>query len=191
MNGFLEESQSIAYGHTHMKARLKEYFGDQIIITDINGKSNVVTLRSTAECVLQEFHDRQEDDPDMEKIHLIKTAAKLIRNDIKSVGNSNEHYPPSYEIESQKKSYNFLPTSVKVFFRGNHHGKGCGPKTSINRTSYHASSSPSSFTCTVADWIGCTTSSPLCLTNCSLTRSIVLGSAVLTRKFKRLEKMQL
>ena len=41
MNGFLEESQSIAYGHTHMKARLKEHFGDQIIITEINGKSNV------------------------------------------------------------------------------------------------------------------------------------------------------
>ena len=164
MNGFFEESQSIAYGHTHMKARLKEYFGDQIIITEINGKSNIVTLRSTAECVLQEFHDRQEDDPDIEKILLIKKAAKLIRNDIKSVGTSNEHYPPSYEIESQEKSYNFLPTSFKVFFSGNHNGKGCGPKASINRTSYHASSSPSSFTCTVADWIGCTTSSPLCLT---------------------------
>ena len=37
-----------------------------------------MTLRSTAECVLQEFHDRQEDDPDMEKIPFIKTAAKLI-----------------------------------------------------------------------------------------------------------------
>ena len=54
----------------------------------------------------------------MEKIHLIKTAAKLIRSDIKSVGTSNEHYPPSYEIESQEKSYNFLPTSVKVFLEG-------------------------------------------------------------------------
>ena len=118
MNGFFEESQSIAYGHTHMKARLKEYFGDQIIITEINGKSNIVTLRSTAEYVLQEFHDRQKDDPDMEKIHLIKKAAKLIRNDIKSVGTSNEHYPPSYEIESQEKSYNFLPTSVNVFLEG-------------------------------------------------------------------------
>ena len=45
MNEFLEESQSIAYGHTHMKARLKENFGDQLIITEINEKSNVVTLR--------------------------------------------------------------------------------------------------------------------------------------------------
>ena len=33
INGFLEESQSIAYGHKHMKARLKEHFGDPIIIT--------------------------------------------------------------------------------------------------------------------------------------------------------------
>ena len=81
MNGFSEESKSIAYGLTHMKA---EYFGDQIIIPEINGKSNVVTLRSTAECVLQELHDRQEDDPDMEKIHLIKTAAKLTVTKVKS-----------------------------------------------------------------------------------------------------------
>ena len=81
MNGFLEESKSIAYGLTYMKA---EYFGDQIIIPEINGKSNVETLRSTAERVLEELHDRQEDDPDMEKIHLIKTAAKLIVTKVKS-----------------------------------------------------------------------------------------------------------
>ena len=116
MNGFLEDHK--AYGHTLMKERLKEYFGDQIIIADINWKSNVVTLRSTAECVLQELHDRQEDYPDMEKIHLIKKAAKLIRNDIKSVGTSKEHYPPSCEIESQEKSYNFLPIYVNVFLEG-------------------------------------------------------------------------
>ena len=71
MNGFFEESQSIDYGHTLMKARLKEYFGDQIIITEINGKSNVVTLRSTAKCVLQKFHDRQE-------IKMIQTWKKYI-----------------------------------------------------------------------------------------------------------------
>ena len=82
------------------------------------GDRCIRTLRSTVECVLQEFQDRQEDDPDMEKIHLIKTAAKLIRNDIKSVETSNEHYPPSYEIESQEKCYNFLSTSVKVFLEG-------------------------------------------------------------------------
>ena len=63
-----------------------------------------------------------------------------------------------------REELQFSSNICQGFFRGNHHGKGCGPKTSINRTSYLASSSPSSFTCTVADWIGCTTSSPLCLT---------------------------
>lgn len=32
----------------HMKNKLKEHFGSTIVITEINGKSNVVTFRSTA-----------------------------------------------------------------------------------------------------------------------------------------------
>ena len=154
------------------------------------GNRCIRTLRSTVECVLQEFHDHQEDDPDMEKIHLIKTAAKLIRNDIKSVETSNEHYPPSYEIESQEKCYNFLSTSVKVFLEGIIMGKDVDLKrASIGQAI--CKQLALEFTCTVADWIGCTTSSPLLPHDCSLTRSIVLGSAVLTRKFKGLENMQL
>ena len=82
MNDFMANSESTAYGHTHMKARLKEHFGDQILITEINGKSNVVTFRSTAETILQEFHARQNDHPEEEKKHIIKAAAKLIKNDI-------------------------------------------------------------------------------------------------------------
>ena len=56
MNDFSADSESTAYSHTHMKSRLKEHFSDQILITEINGKANVVTLRSTAEFILQEFH---------------------------------------------------------------------------------------------------------------------------------------
>jgi hypothetical protein len=36
-----------AYGVQHMKNRLKEHFGDKIIISEINGKQNVVTFRNT------------------------------------------------------------------------------------------------------------------------------------------------
>ena len=79
MNDFMANSESKAYGHTHMKARLKEHFGDQILITEINGKSNVVTFRSTAETILQEFHVRQNDNPEEEKKHIIKAAAQLIK----------------------------------------------------------------------------------------------------------------
>ena len=53
MDDFLADSESTAYGHTHMKQRLKEHFGDQLIITELNGKSNVVTFRSTAQHTLR------------------------------------------------------------------------------------------------------------------------------------------
>ncbi|CAH3129009.1 unnamed protein product [Porites lobata] len=56
MEEYLGDSASIAYGRTHMKARLQEHFGDQIIITEINGKPNVVTFRSTVANILHDFH---------------------------------------------------------------------------------------------------------------------------------------
>ena len=99
MNDFMADSESTAYGHTHMKARLKEHFGDQILITEINGKSNVVTFRSTAETTLQEF---QNDHPEEEKKHIIKAASKLIKNDIKLIEPSTENYPPVAEIETEE-----------------------------------------------------------------------------------------
>ena len=47
-----------AYGVQHMKNRLKEHFGDKIIISEINGKQNVVTFRNTVRSILQEFFEQ-------------------------------------------------------------------------------------------------------------------------------------
>ena len=41
MEEYLGDSASTAYGRTHRNARLQEHFGNQIIITEINGKPNV------------------------------------------------------------------------------------------------------------------------------------------------------
>ncbi|CAC5426681.1 unnamed protein product [Mytilus coruscus] len=43
-----------AYGVQHRKNKLKEYFGDKIIISEINQKQNVVTVRS----ILHEFYEQ-------------------------------------------------------------------------------------------------------------------------------------
>ena len=91
MEEYLNDSESEAYGRSHMKTKLLEYFGDKIIITDINGKANVVTFRTTATAILQEFHFREyQDDLDIneEQMNIIKTAAKLIKNDLKSIPTS-------------------------------------------------------------------------------------------------------
>lgn len=56
MEEYLNNTDSEAYGRSHMKTKLLEHFGDKIIITDIDGKPNVVTFRATAMAILQEFH---------------------------------------------------------------------------------------------------------------------------------------
>ena len=56
MEEYLSGTNSEAYGRQHMKTKLLEYFGDRIVITDINGKPNVVTFRTTAAAILQEFY---------------------------------------------------------------------------------------------------------------------------------------
>ena len=54
MEEYLGDSASTAYGRTHMKARLQEHLGDQIIITEFNGKPNFVTFRSTVANILHD-----------------------------------------------------------------------------------------------------------------------------------------
>ena len=77
----------------HMKKRLKEYFGNKIIITDINGKPNVIAFYSTASAILQQFYQQQRnEDTEKEKLRLVEAAIKIIKNDIKSLSTSNETY---------------------------------------------------------------------------------------------------
>ena len=46
MEEHLNDTESEAYGRSHMKTKLLEYFGDKINITGINGKPNVVTFKT-------------------------------------------------------------------------------------------------------------------------------------------------
>ena len=68
MQTFLSVKEKEAYRFTHMKMKLMEHFGENIIVTEINGKPNVVTLKCTADTVLQEFHAHQKQDPESKKL---------------------------------------------------------------------------------------------------------------------------
>lgn len=60
-----------------MKEQLLQQFGDKIVITEINGKANVVTMRSTAANILHNFYAQSKNDsPDVEKTRLVQAAAK-------------------------------------------------------------------------------------------------------------------
>ena len=98
------------YSYTHMKARLQEHFGERIVQTEINGKPNVVTFRTTARVVLQEYYNKQQQQQEKntteEKIRLVQAAAKLIKEDIKAIQTSHEVYLSCDDLELEEAASN-------------------------------------------------------------------------------------
>ena len=105
MENILIDSPSSAYSYRHMDRKLREHFGDSIVFTSLPGKIQVVKFIQKASTVLHEFYHGKlkNQNPEEEKASLIKTAAKLIRDDIKLVQANLTEYP------------NFLPESLKLF----------------------------------------------------------------------------
>ena len=88
-------------------------------------KPNVVTFRNT-KTVLQEFYSQMKVDqeksqlevvPKKDKLKIVETAAKLIRDDIKALQTSHRAYPACDELGSDD-SINFLSESLKILLEG-------------------------------------------------------------------------
>jgi hypothetical protein len=103
------------YHFTYMKDQLKKQFGDKIVIAEINGKSNVVTLRSTASTILHDFyHQPKQVSSTDDKLRIIETAAKLIKSDIQEVNQTNDSYASCHELSSVEEAMSYLPESLKL-----------------------------------------------------------------------------
>ena len=112
-----------------MCSKLKKHFGDRLVITHINGKSNVVTFRNTTAAILQDFYNgQQKPDLSSEKIWLIQTASKLIMSDIKLVETENSCYPSHDDFQSQVKCISFLPKTLRKLLEVLIVGKGAKMK---------------------------------------------------------------
>ncbi len=94
MAEYLCDTEHEPYGFTHIKSSLLGHFGSEVTTTEISGKKNVVTLRRTCDKILHDFYNvPKEQDPLLEKMRIIQTAAKLIKNDIKSLTSAGNTYP--------------------------------------------------------------------------------------------------
>ena len=134
MNDYLGNPELCAYGHTHMKEELLGHLKNEIVITEINGRSNVVTLKSTADSILQEFHKSQvaNKSQEEEKQMIIQTAARLIKQEIKSVTTPGTSYP---QVDADvEKHLDFLPQSLRLFLTNVLAGKSRIKLASIGQT---------------------------------------------------------
>jgi hypothetical protein len=106
-----------AYSFKHMKQMLQEHFGDNIIITEINGIDNVVTFRHKAASILTNFFQQSRQlDCELEKQRVVEAAASLIKSDIKSMNQlKKEFYPSALQLSSTENILSYLPNSLRHF----------------------------------------------------------------------------
>ena len=117
MKQYLMDSGSdcTSYRFTYMKNKLKEHFGDELVITEISGKSSIVTLKTTAASILHNFYCHSKlEDCNADKLRVIKTAAKLIKSDIQSVNQIKDSYASCHELSSVEEAVSFLPESLQL-----------------------------------------------------------------------------
>ncbi|KAJ8889212.1 hypothetical protein PR048_008710 [Dryococelus australis] len=85
MEDYLKESDCKAYDRSHIKRKLEEHYGESVTISGESGKADIVTLKETTDQILRSNHAKTKVcDPELQKIHIIEAAARLIKSDMKA-----------------------------------------------------------------------------------------------------------
>lgn len=89
------------YSEKHLKRRLKEFYGDAVVFTEIPGLSSVVCFSGYRDKTLTEkwYKEKKTDQTD-ERNRIVLMAAKIIREDIRSRAYNCEIYPTAEDISS-------------------------------------------------------------------------------------------
>ena len=60
---------NLTQGHTK-KQKLKEHYAEDVIFTEIQGKSTMITLQNKLSCIIDSFYDTKRSSPEEEKERL-------------------------------------------------------------------------------------------------------------------------
>ena len=118
MEEYLEQtgSKQKAYGVQYMKKKLEEHFGNRIIFTNLEGKANVMTWKTSASSILYDYFKLpKSDDEEEEARRIIQTAAKLIKSSIKALNHFPEY--PGVQDLTTENTIGFLPGSLKLLLQ--------------------------------------------------------------------------
>ncbi len=112
------DDESEAFSAKYMKIKLKEEFGSDIVIGTLKGKPSVVMFKTNVDSLLNEFYSQpRNENPEQEKLTLIDTVAKMIRNDIKDIEQDGTIYPSSIEMSNSETALSFLPNALRALLQ--------------------------------------------------------------------------
>lgn len=101
-----------------LKRRLIQKYGDEVIISDSRGRRPaVICFRDVGEKILQDswYHERATSEEE-EKFRIVKLAARIIRDDIRSRMYNVEEYPAPDDFLNDTESV--VPETLNCFMEG-------------------------------------------------------------------------
>lgn len=98
------------------KTHLKKRFGDDIVIVEMgSNKGSVVCFKNTGHRILYDhWYKEQKGDAHHERLRVVKAAAEIIVEDIRTQVYDTSQYPPSDDFFNNVDSV--IPESVQLFF---------------------------------------------------------------------------
>ena len=122
INNMKEYAGGGAYSHSKMYEELQKYFGEELIITELNGKSNVVTFTRTVSSIPHSiFYPKMSDEA--QKRRNIEIAAELTKSEIKILATSRASYPRQDDTASRTANLDFEPDSLQLMLTTIFNGK--------------------------------------------------------------------
>ena len=106
-------SSNESYTRNYIKSLLKEKYKDYVIIQSSGqGKDDIITFQNTAEFLIKEkFKDKHESDIMKEKERMIDIVANIMKDEIRSIPNSDT-YPQPEDINDEAKLGLWIPDSL-------------------------------------------------------------------------------
>ena len=123
MKESLTNPDSEPYGNQYLKRKLREQYQCNVHFTEVEGLHDIVTMREKTSQILRSYFNEQEKDEESQKQAIIRTAARLIKSDIKSnVPSVMDHYPSTKSLELDSALL-FVPETLHTLLNGLFVGK--------------------------------------------------------------------
>ena len=97
MERFSESNE--AYSTNWLKKKLKYRYSDHLYFAEINGRKNVLYFKNMANYIINEkWYEKRQINVDDEAKRIVKTATKLIREEIRNIKLSLDSHPNKDDI---------------------------------------------------------------------------------------------
>lgn len=105
------------YTTKHLKNKLSDYYGSNIIITDLPGRSKIISFRMATYRILHDmWYEERKSNPEEGQLRVVSAAAEIIRTDIRgfvyNLGEYSSLHPDCVDTRTVMSS---IPQSLQVF----------------------------------------------------------------------------